>query len=328
MARAGRLYLIAGVLLAGVAVLLAVVALQRQGTPRAVEPTVTPSVSVVVAARDLRAGTVLREEDVRTVQADPSSVAPGTAQQPDQVVGFVVAGDLVQGQRILMANLVAPSISALLQHGKRAVAIPVDRINAVGGLVQPNDTVDLVYAGRIDVQRVLPTEPLEMADNGTGYAPNQDAVRLPEPGSSPGQRYAYPGAPGSRVVVTDVGEGQPVAKIVIQKLRVLQVIAGTAVVGQTNPSAQPFVAAESGQATPTPTREPSLPAVDLLIVEADPAQAELITFLLDQNVRYQVVLRARGDMDTVQTAGVTYDRLVEDYGLPVPGPVDVRGGAR
>jgi hypothetical protein len=65
-----------------------------------------------------------------------------------------------------------------------------------------------------------------------------------------------------------------------------------------------------------------------LIVEADPEQAELISFLLDQNVRYQVILRARGDAQPVQTDGVTYDRLVERYGLPVPGTVVVSGGPR
>lgn len=328
MLRGGRLYLVAGVVLAGLAVLLALLAFQQQRQPATIEPTTTPLVSVVVAARDVRAGTVLTLEDVKTVEADPASIAPGTARQPDQVVGLVAAGDLVEGQRILMANLVTPSVSNLLQPGKRAVAIPVDRVNAVGGLLQPNDLIDLVYAGRVDVMRVLPTEPLEMVDSGQGFSPAQDAVRLPEPGTSTGRSYPYPGAPGSRVVVTDTGEGQLVTKIIVQNLRVLQVIAGTSVVGNAPASVQPVAAGIGSEATPTPTGESALPPVDLLIVEADPAQAELITFLLDQNLRYQVLLRARGDDQAVETEGVTYDSLVRDYGLPVPGPVEVGRGAR
>ncbi len=328
MLRGGRVYLVAGVILAGLAVLLAVLALQRQRQPATSEPITTPAVSVVVAARDVRAGTVLTLEDVKTVEADPASIAPGTARQADEVVGLVAAGDLVEGQRILMANLVTPSVSHLLQPGKRAVAIPVDRINAVGGLIQPNDLIDLVYAGRVDVMRVLPTEPLEMLDSGQGFSPAQDAVRLPEPGTSPRPSYPYPGAPGSRVLVMDTGEGQLVTKIIVQKLRVLQVMAGTSVVGSARTTVQPVTAGISSEATPTPTSGSTVPPVDLLIVEADPAEAELITFLLDQNLRYQVLLRARGDDQAVQTKGVTYDGLVRDYGLPVPGPVEISGRVR
>jgi pilus assembly protein CpaB len=265
-------------------------------------------------------------DDVQVIEADPASVAPGTAQQLDQVVGLVAAGDLVAGQRILMANLVVPSVSTMLQPGKRAVAIPVDRINAVGGLIQPNDSIDVVYAGRIDLSRVLPTQPMEMSDGNQAYSPPQEAITLPPPGTS-GSTYPYPGAPGSRVVITDTGEGQPVAKIVLQNLRVLQVIAGTTVVGESPVGQVPPAVETSTEAstTPTPTAV-DLPAVDLLIVEATPEQAELITFLLDEDVHYQVLLRARGDSQPVETEGVTYDRLVQDYGLPVPGPIQVGGG--
>lgn len=325
MLRGGRLYLVTGLVLAGLALILAFVALQQQRAPAPAEPTATPAVPVVVAARDIRAGTVLTMDDVQVVDADPDSVAPGTARQPDQVVGLVVAGDLVAGQRILMANLVVPSVSNLLQPGKRAVAIPVDRINAVGGLIQPNDLIDLVYAGRVDLVRVLPTEPMEMPDGGQGFSPPPESVTLPPPGTK-ATSYPYAGAPGSRVIITDTGEGQPVAKIVLQNLRVLQVIAGTTVVGATPGERSQAEISATASMTPTAETEANLPPVDLLVVEADPKQAELITFLLDQHVRYQVLLRARGDTTEVTTDGVTYDRLVTDFGLPVPAPVEVGGG--
>ncbi len=323
MLRGGRLYLVTGVALASLAVVLALVALQRQRSPTPAVETVTPEVPVVVAARDIRAGTVLTLDDVAVVQANPDSVAPGTAQQPDQVIGLVAAGDLVAGQRILFANLVTPSLSNLLQPGKRAVALPVDRINAIGGFVRPNDLVDLVYAGRVDLLRILPTEPLEMADGGQGFSPPPETITLPAPGAT-GRSYPYPGVPGSRVVITDTGEGHPVAKIVLQNLRVLEVLAGTTVVSGSISDAQ-----QGGSTATERSAETSvvgaLPPVDLLIVEADPEQAELITFLLDQNIRYQVILRARGDTQEVETDGVTYDRLVGEYGLPLPAPVTVGG---
>lgn len=323
MRRTGRLYLLTGLLLAFAAVIVAIIALQRQRPPSPAEPTETPTVPVVVAAHDIRAGTVLRQEDVQVVAADPASIAPGTARQVDQVVGLVVAGDLVAGQRILLANLVMPSVANAIQPGKRAVAIPVDRINAVGGLIQQNDVIDLVYAGRLELTRVLPTQPLEMGDSGQGYSPPPEQVTLPVSGT--GTSYPYAGAPGSRVVVKDIGEGQLVTKLIVQNLRVLQVIAGSTPVEPGVASPSPIEASRA-EATPTPTT--TLPAVDLLIVEADPEQAEIIAFLLDQNIRYHVVLRARGDTEQVQTDGVTYDRLVEEDGLPVPAPVVVGGGPR
>jgi pilus assembly protein CpaB len=331
MRRAGRLYLLAGFVLATVAVVLGIIALQRQREPVMPTQTTTPTTQVVVAARDVRAGSVLTSEDVTVVETDPASVAPGTARQPDQVVGLVVAGDLVAGQRILLANLVLPSVSNTVQPGKRAVAIPVDRINALGGLLQPNDSIDLIYAGRLDLVRILPTEPLELVDSAQGFSPPPESVKLPEPGSGSSQsrRYPYPGEPGSRVVISDTGEGQPVTKIIVQNLRILQVIAGTSVVVSSPGQARSELTSTEPTRTPMPTaNEATLPPVDLLIVEADPEQAELISFLLDQNVRYQVILRARGDAQPVQTDGVTYDRLVERYGLPVPGTVVVSGGPR
>lgn len=328
MLRSGKIYLISGLVLAFIAVVLALVTLQRRSAPVAVTPTATPFVPAVVAARDVPAGNVLTQDDVAVVEADPASIAPGTASRPDQVLGLVVAGDLVAGQRILLANLVLPSVANAVQPGKRAIAIPVDRINALGGLIQPNDFIDLVYAGRLRLTRVLPTQPLELTDGGQGYSPAPEQITLPTPDEQSGQTYPYPGEPGSRVVITDTGDGQPVAKIVLQKLRVLQVIAGTTVVSGATPATATQASEEKTPVTPTATAESALPPVDLLIVEADPQQAELITFLLDEQLRYQVILRARGDGEEVQTDGVTYDRLVEERGVPVPAPAQVSGGPR
>jgi hypothetical protein len=48
--------------------------------------------------------------------------------------------------------------------------------------------------------------------------------------------------------------------------------------------------------------------------------------MLDQQARYQVVLRSRTDQELANTSGVTYDRLVSQYGLPVPATVRLPGG--
>jgi len=328
MLRGGRVFILLGVVLAVAAVLVGILALtppEREATPTpTAEQTLVP---VVVAVRDIPANAVITADDIQLTQVPQDEVAPGTVQRVDQVIGLVASGPLVRGQRILLANLVAPSLGDVIQQGKRAIALPVDRVSALGGLIQPNDTIDIVYAVRITLTRVLPTEPLESVDATQGYA-QQEGLELAPYGQPPaGPTYPFPGEPGSRFVVTDEGGGNPVAKLVLQNIRVLQVIAGdrTVVPGMT---ATP--AAAEASPTPAPEATPEagtpLPPVDLLIIEVDPQQAEVITFLLDQQARYQVVLRSRGDDQAATTAGLTYDRLVSQYGLPVPSTVRLPGG--
>jgi len=334
MLRGGRVFILLGVVLAVAAVLLGILALSRPGREAAETPAPQEvRVPVVVAARDIPANTVITAADITVTEVPQEEVAPGTAQRADQVIGLVTSGVLVEGQRILMANLVAPSLGNVVQPGKRAVALPVDRVSALGGLIQPNDTIDIIYSVRVNLTRVVPSEPLEVVDATQGYA-RQDDLQLAPYGQPPsGPTYPFPGEPGSRFTVTDGGGGNPVAKLILQNIRVLQVIAGSeAVAPGPGESAPVQTSAEAGEITPTP--EPNatalagstLPAVDLLIIEVDPQQAEMITFMLDQQARYQVVLRSRTDQEPANTSGVTYDRLVSQYGLPVPATVRLPGG--
>ncbi|MCM8750610.1 Flp pilus assembly protein CpaB [Thermomicrobiaceae bacterium CFH 74404] len=334
MLRGGRVFILLGVVLAVVAVLLGIVALSRPNREAAETPAPDEMrVPVVVAARDVPANTVITTADITVTEVPQEEVAPGTAQRADQVVGLVTSGPLVEGQRVLMANLVAPSLGNVVQPGKRAVALPVDRVSALGGLIQPNDTIDIIYSVRVNLTRVVPSEPLEVVDATQGYA-QQENLQLPPYGQPPaGPTYPFPGEPGSRFIVTDEGGGNPVTKLVLQNIRVLQVIAGSEPVTPAAEGAAPAqTSAETGEATPTPAPDTAeqaastLPAVDLLIIEVDPQQAEMITFMLDQQARYQVVLRSRSDQEPATTSGITYDRLVSQYGLPVPATVRLPGG--
>ncbi|HET9017717.1 MAG TPA: hypothetical protein VFN57_19095, partial [Thermomicrobiaceae bacterium] len=211
-----------------------------------------------------------------------------------------------------------------LGNGQRAVALPVDRINSLGGLIQADDHIDLIYSVRLKLTRVLPTQPLAVQDSTTGYA-KSDTLVLPPPGSaSSSKTYPYPGEPGSTFTVNDLQAGDPVAKIVLQNLKVLRVIAGNATVAgpaTTNTTAK----TASATATPTPTTN-QLPNDDLLILAVDPQQAEVIKFVQDNGGNYQVALRATNDTSTATTKGVDYNQLVTNYGLPVPQTVTLPGG--
>lgn len=145
MLRGGRLFLVLGMVLAVLAVLLGIIALSQRGQQATVTPT-PAGVPVVVAARDIPAGTVLTADDVQVERVAQGAAAAGVVQSPSQVIGLVTANALVKGQQITVANLQSSGVSVALQPGKRAIALPVDRVTGVGGLVQPNDTIDLLRA--------------------------------------------------------------------------------------------------------------------------------------------------------------------------------------
>jgi pilus assembly protein CpaB len=312
--------------LAVLAVLLGIIALSQRGQQATVTPT-PAGIPVVVAARDIPAGTVLTADDVQVERVAQGAAAAGVVQSPSQVIGLVTANALVKGQQITIVNLQSSGVSVALKPGKRAIALPVDRVTGVGGLVQPNDTIDIIYSGRLILTGLLPTSPLQSASDQKGFSPPQ--LTLPAPNQPTPAAYPFPGEPGSQVIISDGTNGAPVTKIVLQNIRVLQVLAGTQVVSAA--ASRPTVT--TGTATPQPTPagstgglSASVPAVDLLILEVDPQQAEVIAFLVAQQAHYQVVLRARNDQDTAKTTGITYDRLFTDYALPVPHSYRVPGG--
>ena len=149
----------------------------------------TPT-KVIVAARDLPAGRVLREADLARRDM-PSAFVPGgalPADTPVRVVGQQLVFALKAGDALVEAHLAGrrgPTLSARLQQGTRAVTVPVDEVSSQAGLVRPGDRIDLMLAeertevsGRCVVVRplleavtVLATGRSQRALPGVGFAP-------------------------------------------------------------------------------------------------------------------------------------------------------------
>ncbi len=328
MRRGGRLFILLGVGLALVAVLLAVMSLKggssNKPTPVATQ---TETVSVIQATRDIPANTVIKQDDISIVKVQRSSAASGAAADSSQVVGLATNGNVVKGQQILMANLVTPGLTNLLTDGKRAAALPVDRVSALGGLIRADDYVDIIYSVRVNLTGVLPTNVVEAKQGDTTYTFKDGELQVPTADQPAPTDYPYPGEAGSRFLVTDDGNGNPITKVIVQNVRVLRVIAGDQSVND-----------QTASPTPTPSGTPSgntasnattsLPNADMLVLEVDPQQAELIKFLQDNSGTYQVVLRAPDDHSVSDTTGVTYDQLMSNYGLPAPKTVRLPGGGQ
>jgi pilus assembly protein CpaB len=291
-------------------------------------------VSVVEARRNIAANRVITAEDLRVVEVEESTIGPGTARSTGQVIGLTTSGSVVNGQRILMANLASPGLSHLVDDGLRAVAIPIDRLNALGGMVRVDDNVDIVFSVCLNLINMFPfeayadpsqtdqPEPVDVVFDGSD--PTLPASTAPDKPQLP-LVIPAPGEPGSRYLVVDQEEGSPVTKVVLQNIRVVRVIAGDVEV-DSDAAARP--AAETPEPT-DPATDPDLepphrlPRSDLLILEVNAEQAELIKFMLDTSGRFLIVLRSTGDNGDDETAGMSYERLVTELGLPVPITIEV-----
>jgi Flp pilus assembly protein CpaB len=100
-----------------------------------------PEVQVLVAARDLPAGTVIAAGDVRRAAFAPGSVPEGVARAP---AGRTLAAPLRAGEPLTDVRLVGP---ALTDGYPGLVAVPVRLPDAgMAGLLRVGDRIDLVSA--------------------------------------------------------------------------------------------------------------------------------------------------------------------------------------
>lgn len=150
--------LIAGVVLAGVAILLLSLYL-RSSRPDA-EASNTQYGSVVVAVSNFSAGTAVHREYLKVVAWPKSSVPQGSFANVDDVF----AGAKVEGDRIALKNIAADEpllqtnvsgfgsraiLSRQVSPGMRALAIPVNAVSGVAGFVLPGDRVDILLTREV-----------------------------------------------------------------------------------------------------------------------------------------------------------------------------------
>jgi pilus assembly protein CpaB len=119
--------------------------------------------NVVVAKRDLAKGTRLSTENV-AVRSVPVDYAHSNAVLPEQyerIEGGVLAFPVKSGEAVLWSLLEgrkAPTFSARVEAGRRAITVPVDEINSISGLLEPGDLIDLLVT--VDRERRKVTVPL------------------------------------------------------------------------------------------------------------------------------------------------------------------------
>jgi pilus assembly protein CpaB len=107
-----------------------------------------PSRTIVVAARDLAAGAIVRREDVETMPWPGSAVPEGFAVQAGEVVGRGLIVEVRENEPLLSWKLAdkdaGGGLPITIPAGMRAVSVEVDEVVGVAGFVLPGTRVDVL----------------------------------------------------------------------------------------------------------------------------------------------------------------------------------------
>jgi pilus assembly protein CpaB len=110
------------------------------------------NVTVIVAARVIHAGNLLRPEDVTGKEVPRAEVSPDliidTPESRRDLTGAMVRRGFGVGEMVRPTDVMHPGdhgfLAAVLQPGMRALTIGVDAITGTAGLIWPGDRVDLI----------------------------------------------------------------------------------------------------------------------------------------------------------------------------------------
>ncbi|MEX2546505.1 MAG: Flp pilus assembly protein CpaB [Chloroflexota bacterium] len=282
MKRANRLMLVFGVILAVVSfvVVLAFGSFNQQPA----QP-VDPQVPVVVASQNLALGTSITPEMLATTTWAATD-ARQTYQHPEELIGLVVRRAVAQGAALtsddFTSAVTVPELVRSIQPGLRAIAVPLSRVDSVGGLLQPGDFVDVI----LTINDLDGLNPLVI--------PNTDTTPT---GIDGGSTAPY--------ISIDEFVNNTTVKVVVQNVQVL--------------AALPKEATDPSNIVSNPTAvEPDV----IAILAVQPQQVEVIRFAeLDGHVSLVLRSPSDYAQGQVTTTGITLWELVNRWGVLPPLPV-------
>jgi pilus assembly protein CpaB len=139
---------------------------QQQAPPPA--PVVNappPPAHILVAARPVRAGSLIVMEDLESSAVEEDKIPPGSLRDVPasrlQLRGAMMRRSLSAGEPLMPGDFLSPGdrgfLAAVLEPGMRAVTVGVDAVSGTAGLIWPGDRVDLLLTQTLEDQ-TLPTD--------------------------------------------------------------------------------------------------------------------------------------------------------------------------
>jgi pilus assembly protein CpaB len=161
-----RLVLIVVVIvgLAGMALLGVVAFTPAPPPPSAAAPPPPARIAVLVAARAVQAGTLLKPEDFAAREVPTEDLPAGAMRDtPDarmEMIGAMVRRTLAPGDVLRLDAVLRPGengfLAAVLAPGMRAVTVGVDAVTGTAGLIWPGDRVDVILTQAFDENDIAP----------------------------------------------------------------------------------------------------------------------------------------------------------------------------
>lgn len=103
---------------------------------------------VLVAADDINSNTLIEPGLLRTQKVPRVFIQPGAIRDVRETLGRISIAGIKRGEQLMGTKLVIggpkSGLSFKVPSGKRAVSIPVDDAKSAGGLLQPDDHVDVI----------------------------------------------------------------------------------------------------------------------------------------------------------------------------------------
>ncbi|MBV1798606.1 Flp pilus assembly protein CpaB [Siccirubricoccus sp. G192] len=139
---------------------VALIASRPASDPVLAAPAPPPPVqaALLVAARSLPAGTLVKDEDFALRLVAPEAVPEGALVQSEEVRaelrGALLRRYLEAGTPVARTDVLRPRdrgfLAAVLRPGTRAIAVGVDAVTGAAGLIWPGDQVDVILTQELD----------------------------------------------------------------------------------------------------------------------------------------------------------------------------------
>jgi pilus assembly protein CpaB len=115
---------------------------------------------IVVAKTEIASGAKLSRENLAVRKVPVDFVQSGAVRPEDfaRIDGKAIAYDVRSGEMIMWSQMEsqrAPTFSARLVPGQRAITVVVDEINSISGMLEPGDLIDLMFAVDQNGQKVV-----------------------------------------------------------------------------------------------------------------------------------------------------------------------------
>src|SRR5215469_255900 len=170
-------------------------------------PRVEKTVSVVAAARDLPAGTLLKKGDLKTLTLRENEVPRVAILSENMALNRPLLLPVSAGELITLPKVGAGGIEGLpatIQMGKRAVTVPINDASGVAGLIPPRAHVDVLFTRPGSASEAVTSTILEdVVVLAIGRMTEASNTPPPAPGSAAAQAAASrPSAQSATLLVT------------------------------------------------------------------------------------------------------------------------------